>query len=178
MSRRASREARLVRGLVVAASGAGLAVGGHLAAGGGLPSKPAVLLLVLLASAACTLLSDREWSFGRLLVALGAVELLVHLAMGLDHGAMSGAVRPGPSGWAMLGAHAAAALLSAWMLRCGEAMYWRIVERLRPRPLPRVLALRVTSELAVGASADPGPLQSLLRLTDAASRRGPPTLAA
>jgi hypothetical protein len=180
MSRRATRDARLVRGLVVAASGAGLSVGGHLAAGGGLPDQPAVFMLIILAAAGCTVLSDREWSFRRLLVAVGGVEILTHLSMGLGHGSMPhpAGAQPGPGGWLMLAAHTAAALLTAWGLRSGEAMYWRIVDHLRRGPLPRTVALRVASDLRIPAQAEPAGLESLQYLADALSRRGPPSLVA
>ena len=179
MSRRALREARLLRGLVVAASGTALAVGGHLAAGGALPRSPAVLLLALLAAAACILLSDREWSYGRLLGALGSVELLVHLALSLDHGVMAQAApapgAAGGNGWLMLGAHATAAGSTAWLLRNGEATYWRVVEHLGRRPLPRPVPSRVVAPLRVPVPAGADTLENLLRLSAAVSRRGPPT---
>jgi hypothetical protein len=180
MSRRATREARLVRGLLVAVWGAGLATTGHVLAGGGVPTQPAVLLLVLLAAAACTALSDREWSFGRLLVALGGVELLVHLAMAASHGAMPalGASGARPSGWTMLGAHAIAALLSAWGLRYGEALYWRVLDHLNRRPLPRVRAGVVVGTLPLLAYRKPITPTSVLHLRDTLSRRGPPALVA
>ncbi len=180
MSRRALREARLLRGLVVAASGTSLAVGGHLAAGGALPRTPALLLLALLAAAGCIVLSDREWTYGQLLVALGSIELLVHLALGLDHGAMAhggpGRAADGSgNGWLMLAAHAAAAGSTAWLLRSGEATYWRLVEHLSRRPFLRPMPLRVVAPLRVPAPAAPATLDSLLRLSAAVSRRGPPT---
>lgn len=181
MSRRATREARLVRGLLVAVWGAGLATTGHVLAGGEVPTHPAVLLLVLLAAAACTALSDREWSFGRLLVALGGVELLVHLAMAAGHGGMAGPSAPtaaGASGWTMLGAHAAAALLSAWGLRHGETLYWRVCEHLNRRPLPRVPSGPVVGTLPLLAYREPVTPMSVLHLRDALSRRGPPALVA
>lgn len=179
MSRRATREARLVRGLLVAVWGAGLAATGHVLEGGGVPGRPAVLLLVLLAAAACTALSDREWSFGRLLVALGGVELLVHLAMAAGHGAAaspSGLTAAGPSGWTMLGAHAAAALLSAWGLRHGESLYWRVCDHLNRRPLPRVRSGPVVGSPPLLAHREPVTPTSVLHLRDALSRRGPPAL--
>ena len=181
MSRRATREARLVRGLLVAVWGAGLATTGHALAGGGVPARPAVLLVVLLAAAACTALSDREWSYGRLLVALGGVELLVHLAMAAGHGAMPAVGAPGgagPSGWTMLGAHAIAALLSAWGLRYGEALYWRICDHLNRRPLPRVQTGRVVGTLPMLAYREPVTPASAILLRDALCRRGPPALVA
>ena len=181
MSRRATREARLVRGLLVAVWGAGLATTGHVLAGGGVPGRPAVLLIVLLAAAACTALSDREWSFERLLMALGGVEGLVHLAMAAGHGAMaspSGLNAAGPSGWTMLGAHAVAAVLSAWGLRHGETLYWRVCEHLNRRPLPRVLTGPVVGTLPLLSHREPVTPTSAIHLRDALSRRGPPALVA
>lgn len=177
MARRATREARLVRGLAIAATGAWLSVAGHLAGGASLPTRPSLLVLVALAAAACTLLSDREWSYARLLVALGGIELLVHFGLGLGHpgGQHGGGSAAAPSGWLMLGGHTAAAALTAWVLRGGEAMYWRLVERLRRRPLPRTFALQVdVAPTARGAA--PVERVRLTILVDTVSRRGPPVL--
>jgi hypothetical protein len=197
MSRRAVRRARLVRGAAVALAGAGLGLTGHVLAGGGLPASPALLLLVALAAGVCTLVSDRQWSYRRLLVALGGTQLLVHLALASSHAthgltanpanpanpvnpanpANAAHAAPGPSGWVMLAAHAAAALLTAWLLREGEALFWRAVERLRPRPLwPRVAApylrrLPWQPSWRVDAGA------ALLVLVGSVARRGPPSLA-
>jgi hypothetical protein len=181
MSRRALRRARAIRGVVVAASGALLAIGGHLLAGGTMPVHPALLVLIGLAAGACTLLSDREWSFRRLLVALAGIEALVHLTMSLDQASMAAAplkTTPGPSGWVMLAAHTAAALLAAAGLRRGEAMFWRLVERLRPRPLwPTVGSLAQPARLVTPSFDVPGQ-EHLLFLVDSVPRRGPPALTA
>lgn len=183
MSRRASREARLLRGLVVAGAGAGLALAGHLAAGGTAPRSPALLLLVLLSAAATTLLSEAEWSYRRLLVALGAVQLLVHLGLGVDHGSMAaagthGGAGAGASGWLMLAAHTGAAVVTAWLLRDGEAAYWRLLDTLGRRRLVRPLPLPVAGRAPVPVPAPPATPSSVLRLGAAVSRRGPPTLVA
>ena len=74
-----------MRGLTVAAAGSGLAVTAHLVGGGSLPTHPSVLLVVALSAAACTVLSDREWSAPRLLAALASIEVLVHFALSLIH---------------------------------------------------------------------------------------------
>jgi hypothetical protein len=191
MSRRALRRARVLRGVLVAACGAVLAISGHLLAGGSMPVHPALLLLIALAAGACTLLSDREWSFQRLLVALTAIEAGVHVAMTLDQGSMrsmgsaasagttaSDAHAAGANGWVMLAAHVAAALLTAWGLRQGEALFWRLVERLRPRPLWPTLQAPLDLLASTPAAIDvPRPWQGLL-LEDSASRRGPPALTA
>jgi hypothetical protein len=175
MSRSALRRARAVRGLLVAAVGAALGVGGHLLAGGGVPTSPALVLLVLLAAGACTALSDREWSYPRLLTAMAGLEALVHLGMSsMGHGA----AHPGPSGWVMLAGHAAAAVVTAWVLRSGEEMFWRAVERLRPRPIWPTLSARFDVRLPSVRWREDAEPQSLTQLLSSLSRRGPPALTA
>jgi hypothetical protein len=190
MSASALRRARLLRGLTVSMTGAMLGIGGHLLAGGPVPAAPAVLLLVVMAAAACTLASDRQWSFLRLLVALGGVQLVVHGAMGLQMGPrMDGQASAqlvatggpswqaaGPSGWVMVGAHALAAVVTAWLLRQGEALLWRLVERLRPRPLWPTVSTPLDLTRAAAASPAYFAARRLHPLTGSLARRGPPSL--
>lgn len=197
MSTRALRRARLLRGLVVCACGSGLGIGGHLLAGGHPQVSGPMLLLMALAAGACTLLSDRQWSLPRLLVALAAVQLGVHEAMGLQmshaaapapaaiqlagrltHAGVPASATAGPGGWVMLAAHAAAALATAWLLRRAEALFWRVVQRLRPRPLwPTGTAPLDLSRPAPAPRAHTA-VRRTLPLTGSLARRGPPTLAA
>ena len=186
MSRSALHRARLLRGLVVAATGVLLAVGGHLLAGGTLSASPALLVLVTLAAGACTLWSYRQWSFARLLVALCGVQLLVHEAMNLGMGPglaaghvadtpFSASPATGAGGWLMVAAHAGATAVTAWLLRQGEALIWRLVERLRPRPLwPTVTApldLSAPTASSTGSSAT----WLLVPMAGSQTRRGPPS---
>jgi hypothetical protein len=193
MSARALRRARLLRGLVVSASGGGLGIGGHLLAGGPLPLSPGLLLLLAVAAGACTMLSDRQWSFWRLLLALGGVQVLVHEAMGLQMGGGMGtgqsaghlgaggvasSASVGSNGWVMLAAHAGAAVATAWLLRQGEALFWRLLERLRPRRRWPTTTSPVGLALPAAASTGPSPARLLLCLAGCLARRGPPSLTA
>jgi len=189
MSRRALRSARLLRGLVVAATGAALGVAGHLAGGGPVPAMPALLGLVALAAAACTVASDRQWSFTRLMVALSGIQLLVHLTMclGMSHGGATGQpaavhgsqVGAGAApGLVMLAGHAGAAAVMAWLLRHGEELFVRGVERLRRRtPWPTLAA---AADLLGSATAPRGSRATwaLHPLSGSLARRGPPAPAA
>jgi len=178
MSERALRRARVARGLVVSASGAVLALGAHLLAGGALVS-PAVLLLLACAAAGCTLASDQRWSLPRLLVALSSIQVGVHVAMAVQMSdgaaAQEAAAGASHSPWVMLAAHAAAVLSTAWLLRNGDAVFWRLVERLRP---PVLWPAAPAAALADPAWLPPRPrAAAILRvLAGALARRGPPTL--
>jgi len=183
MSVRALRRARVARGLVVWASGAILGLGAHLLAGGSMVS-PVLLLLLALAAGACTLASDRAWSVPRLLVALGGIQLAVHVVMSLQMG--SGAGRPWGSAAAastgaaapmtMIAGHACAALAMAWLLRQGEALFWRVVQRLRPRRSWPTVTGPLQPAAPPWRSTGPAPARRPRPLAGALARRGPPTL--
>ena len=178
MSERALRRARVARGLVVSVSGAVLALGAHLLAGGAMVS-PAVLLLLAFAAAGCTLASDHRWSLPRLLVALSAIQVGVHVAMVLQMTDSAAAQPAGAGGahgpWVMLAGHAGAVLSTAWLLRSGDAVFWRLVDRLRPSVLWPTAP--VPAPAAASWSSPPPRAAATLRLLAAAlARRGPPWL--
>lgn len=193
MSRRALRRARVVRGLLVALCGSMLAVGGHLLAGGAVPRQPALFGLIALAAGATVVASDRAWSYRRLLAALAAIEAVTHVALELGHqhaaltagpapaGSLTAATLPGSvvtgsssSGWLMLAAHAAAALATAWLLRRGEALFWRAVEALRPATSWPTVGAPAAVPRPLSPRAD-SPVQPVpVMLSGAASHRGPP----
>ncbi len=143
-AQQSGRVARLVRGAVLAGAGASLSLAAHVVGGGALPRHAALLLPVALATAACSVASRREWSYARLLGALLAVQLFVHVLLWLTCGAeatsgpdsaasaaAAASARWSGSGWAMLGAHVLAALVAALVLRHFESLYWRCLERMR-----------------------------------------------
>jgi hypothetical protein len=146
--------ARASRGAVVGLVVIALAATAHLLGGGRAeaPSSGFVLLSVL-CIVACAALSRREWTLGRLLVCLGASQLVFHAVLGAEHDAAAlhwvgphaasagtmhgGAVLVPPADLAtampssspsMLVAHVAAVILSALILRHGEQLQLRIVE--------------------------------------------------
>ena len=179
---------RLTRGLLICAVGTLPAVGAHVAAGGAPPSIAMLLVAVLALGAALAVVSSREWSTARLVVALGLTQLGVHGALWLGGGHDAHAlVEPvgsltGPSqpllhgGAAMVAWHAAAVALSVIVLRHGERLvhlFARLVAALvAPAILanPRPVVLR--SRLAIAPA--PTDLRLRLLLLGAAERRGPP----
>jgi len=182
---------RLVRGCAVAGVGTALAVGAHVAGGGeGVPVVP-VLLPVLALSIGCVVAARRAWTLGRLLLALLALQAVVHGSLWLTsadhpvdprlaelatshaahvHGASSNA--PG-----MLAAHAVAVLVAAGLLAGVDRavlMLWRLgraVLGVRPAVAPLPSALVV-----VPVTPSPSRPRSLAVLVS--PRRGPPVLLA
>ena len=182
---------RLVRGCAVAGVGTARAGGAHVAGGGeGVPVVP-VLLPVLALSIGCVVAARRAWTLGRLLLALLALQAVVHGSLWLTsadhpvdprlaglatshtahvHGASSNA--PG-----MLAAHAVAVLVAAALLAGVDRavlMLWRLgraVLGVRPAVAPLPSALVV-----VPVAPSPSRPRSLAVLVS--PRRGPPVLLA
>jgi hypothetical protein len=111
-----------------------LGVGAHIAAGGSLPSAAMVLLMVAAVAVTCASLQCRERGLPSIVLAVGLVQLGVHVALlaGHEH-ATSAAAENRP---AMLMAHACAVLALAWWLRRGEAAAWRATVKVWPRLFP------------------------------------------
>ena len=123
---------RLARGSIVAVVGLALALAGHALAGGaGMAPDAGTVLPVLAVVAGCVVAAQRAWTAGRLVVALLAVQVVVHGSAWLSaggqqvdprlaglvahsaghrHGAAV-ALSPG-----MLAAHAAAVVVAALLL--------------------------------------------------------------
>jgi hypothetical protein len=163
----------------------GLAVGGHIAGGGQLPTSASAVALLCLSVAGCVALSGRRWTTASLVTVLLGVQVVFHIALArhesaasmahLDHSAHSVSAT-------MVVAHVLAACVTAVLLSSGEAWCWRLVALLS-RP---VQALRWFDSRAVpitGVRLLPSPegrlpvLRSLL-LADAQPHRGPPSLLA
>jgi hypothetical protein len=179
---------RWVRAVVVAATATGLALLGHVTGGGATPPPVTLLVLVGLVLLASLGLSGRRWTVGPLLGLLCGSQVVFHVAFGgpttvthVHHGpALTGtSAMTGHQGLAMLAAHAAAALLTAVLLRRGEDCLWRVVELL-------ATAWRVTEVAARGAAvprrcAEPASVlgsATVQLLEHAVARRGPPASAA
>lgn len=186
------RPLRLARGVVVGAVGGLLAVAAHVLAGGTAPGAAAVVAVGLVVAGAA-IASSRRWTPGRLVVALGGAQALVHAALWLASPAASADPRLAA---AVLGraahpehahaagtdlkmlllhvvATAAAAVLLAALDRCALAV-WAAVHAVRT-VLARVLtpALRLAPPAGRPASAGTG-----LVVVGRRPRRGPPALLA
>jgi hypothetical protein len=138
---------------VVVLGGASMLLAGtaHLAGGGHLPSPGVLAALALFVGLAAAALTRRRCRLPLLLGVLGAEQLGLHLLLGAGaaagcvggpmaagHGASTAcpadavvAADPSghPLGGPMLTAHLLATLLTAWLLACGEAALWRLVDR-------------------------------------------------
>jgi hypothetical protein len=171
-----------------------LAATAHLGGGEHLPSPGVLAVLALFVGLAAAALTRRRCRLPLLLGVLAAEQLGLHLLLGAGaatgcvggpmtagHGAL--AACPGdavaaadasghPLGGPMLTAHVVATLLTAWLLACGEAALWRVVDRVAraagaavvgwPAPAPRPPAL---PDLTLDHSSD---------RWDATAPRGPP----
>jgi hypothetical protein len=180
---------RWVRGAAVAGSATGLALLGHGWAGGSLPPAIGLASVLVLAVALAVGLSGRRWTLAPLVSVIVGAQVVFHVAFGGLAGSVT--VHQGQhaatnvshpdmdshSGLAMAFAHVAAVLVTAWLLRCGEDVCWRLVVLLGRRWLvPRAVGCRpVSSELPLHlARAADVPRPTLLMLEDVAVRRGPP----
>ena len=175
---------RSVRAAVVALSASGLALLGHVAAGGTTPPSGQLALAILAVLVVSLALSARRWTIGPLLAVLLGSQALFHVAFsgaGAAHvhggqhvgGASS---MPGHPWLLMLVGHGVAALMTALLLRRGEDWLWGLVAL-----LARAWRVaRVAPEGPVGASrtlamSRSGDVQTVLDLLEhAVARRGPP----
>lgn len=175
---------RWVRAVAVAFTSSGLALLGHLTAGGPAAGPGTLIALVLVVLLVSLGLSGRRWTLGPLLAMLLGAQALFHVAAGagsaahLHDGHHAGGVAvAGQPGLAMLAAHAGAALLTALLLRRGDDYVWRLAE-----PLARAWRVaRITVERpAFGPAHSIGLLTTVTlptaldRLEYAVDRRGPP----
>lgn len=176
--------ARFVRGLLMCTAGVLPAVGAHVAAGGSAPSPVLIISVVMGSTAAAAVASRREWRTASLVVALSALQLLVHglLWAGGQHGAHpvnSGGITPSTAllhgGVAMFGWHAIAIALSTVALRHGERLihlFARLMRSALGAAAPWHLPVDPTRLHApVGANTHVRPGTPLL---DSVHRRGPP----
>jgi hypothetical protein len=113
---------RSVRAAVVGLSASGLALLGHVAAGGAAPPAGQLTLAVLAVLVVSRALSVRRWTVGPLLAVLLGSQALFHVAFSGAGPAMhvhggqhlaSGSSMPGHSGLPMLVGHSVAALVTA-----------------------------------------------------------------
>jgi hypothetical protein len=155
---------RLVRSSAGALACVATAATGHVTAGGTMTST-AVVATFAGSAAIAWLLSARRVTPGQLVGLLLLCQVAVHLGGSADEMAMT---------WTMLAAHTLATAVSALLLARGEALVWRLAERvgrvrtatLRPAPVPRLHA---------PTPADHARSLRDVRLTHSRVERGPPS---
>jgi hypothetical protein len=174
-----------VRGGLLAASSATLAVGAHALADGQLPDTALTVSLSVLIGWIGTGLATRTRGVIGTLAVLGSAQLVMHLVLSTlatHHGAPAGvpvALRGTVHGWAMIVAHTAATLLIGVLVAAADTMLLAVSSgirrlgallpvRFRPLPAPEPPARRVAVD-----AAGPALLPSRL-LRGALGRRGPP----
>jgi hypothetical protein len=161
----------------------GLALAGHVAGGGSLPTLPTSFALLSLAAAGSIALSGRRWTFSELLTLLLGAQVFFHVAFG-SHAMPAGAHSHAAHGlsFSMVAAHTLAALVAALVLRRAETWCWRLTAFLgRPVQVVHAFAsVAVPDVVLASLRAGEGQVRSLrsLLLADAQPRRGPPALLA
>jgi hypothetical protein len=175
---------RAVRAAVVGLSASGLALLGHLAAGGRVPPPGQLVLVVLAVLVVSLALSVRRWTIGPLLAVLLGSQALFHVAFSGAgaahvHGGqheMSMSAMPGHPWLLMLVGHGVAALLTALLLRRGEDWLWGLVALLtRAWRVVRVATGEPLGAHRARAISRSGDVRLVLALLEhAVARRGPP----
>jgi hypothetical protein len=175
---------RSVRAAVVGLSASGLALLGHLAAGGTAPPPGQLVFAVLAVLLVSLALSARRWTIGPLLAVLLGSQALFHVAFsgaGATHvhggqHEMSSPAMPGHPWLVMLVWHGVAALLTALLLRRGEDWLRGLVALLtRAWRVVRVAAEEPVVAHRARAMSRPGDVGLVLDLLEhAVARRGPP----
>ncbi|USQ81447.1 hypothetical protein NF556_07295 [Ornithinimicrobium faecis] len=184
----------LIRGSSAAGVSTAIALLFHLMAGGAMPALPGLVVPLLLALGVCILLAGVRLPSIRLLLSVGASQVLFHNLFMLGatdlgaagsagahaHHAMSTPVDAGATSVWMVLAHVAAAVLTAAALRHGELILTRIrssVQRLTWRFLSPVVPQPARPTAPSAPLADERAWVPTTRLLVQASvaRRGPPT---
>ena len=173
---------RVARGSAVGMSAIGLALAGHLAGGGRLPTSTNAVTLLSLTLAGGIALSGRRWTVSALLTVLLGVQVVSHVAFA-DHTSSAGAAHVHAAhsvSASMVLAHVLAAGATAVLLSCGESWCWRLVALLSsPVQVERWLdahAIPAIGARSVPSGHRPAPLLRSLLLANAQPRRGPPAL--
>ena len=147
---------RTARGGILACCCTALAVMGHAAGGGGVPSLPTLVAVTALAGAGFSVLAQRRRHFGEIFAAALATQAAFHVAfsLGSAHAApharpighptahvVAHAWQPAHSqlaGLAMSAGHLAAAAAVAWLAAYGEATAWRLFRLVALVRLPQL----------------------------------------
>jgi hypothetical protein len=166
------------RGAGLAVVSAVLAIAAHGVAGGGLPGTVPTLLLSLVVSATGIALASKRYSLGSVTVLLGVTQLVTHLLLSVDSTGMSGMSAETFNGLDMLGAHAAAVLVTSVLVVRADALLFALagaLRRLVPMLLvPAPVAVETRCPRPTAAPRDHVAAVSLCRIN---ARRGPPVAA-
>ncbi|MCL8251117.1 hypothetical protein AERO_06955 [Aeromicrobium fastidiosum] len=162
--RPADRPVRIARSVAAALVCVLAAATGHHAAGGPLPAI-AVLSVFAGSAAVAWLLSSRRVTPSQLLGLLVLCQVVVHL--GASDGTMV-------MGGAMVAAHVAATAVSVLALSRGEALVWRLAERLVLRAVPVLGATDVVPPVRRVRTVARTRSRHDVRLTHSRVLRGPP----
>ncbi|HWE88314.1 MAG TPA: hypothetical protein VG317_02470 [Pseudonocardiaceae bacterium] len=166
---------RVLRGVLMAVTSAGLAVSAHAVAGGGLPDTGLTVLLTLVVAAVGVALAGKRLSRLGMLVTLGGSHLGMHLLLttaATSAGMTAGRVDP----TLMLAGHVVAVLLAAVVLTKADsaifvlAAVWSMLLPRRLKPLP--VRYAPPRPPVPGAAPTDRVREVLLRRSRA--RRGPP----
>jgi hypothetical protein len=165
-----------------------LALGGHLAGGGVMPSVPLLLVTALLLTGVLAVLAGCQRGLPQLFGILVAGQLAFHAAFTLDdghgqpalvdggHSALSILTSP-----AMAAGHLFAAVLAAVLLAYGDHALWAAYRLLLRVALPDVPLAQLAGGVAPPCSRPAGdavPVGFGIRIARATSRRGPPQVTA
>lgn len=155
----ASAPCRLVRAFVVAAVCVGSTLSAHVLAGGMVVPGCSLLLVYGAVGAVTYTLSGRRWTFGRLLVALGAAQVVLHPAFDL----LAGGAAMGRMDTRMLVAHGVAAVGLAAVMARGDTVLWRTAQVVSAllRPLVALLHILVPVRTDAVVPACPAPVPDL-----------------
>lgn len=155
----ASAPCRLLRALVVAAACVGITLSAHVLAGGMVVPAHSLLFVYAAVGAVTYAVSRRRWTFGRLVIALGGAQVVLHPAFGVlaDGGPM------GSMDTTMIAAHGVAAFVLAAVMARGDAVLWRTAQAVVALLRPLVALLRVLVPVGTDAvlPACPAPAPDL-----------------
>jgi len=168
---------RWIRAAVLGSVGFALSLVAHVAAGGAAPGSLVLMLMAGLVALAAVLITGARLGPVRVLVALTAMQVVLHEAfMWLGAPAVMATMvmghQPGFSATAMVGAHVAATALTAALLAYGEAVLWFLAGCVRA-PLWLCVSPFELSRLWVVSPGVP-PVFGVRFACGGVGRRGPP----
>lgn len=177
---------RALRALLVAAACLVVSVVGHAAAGGVVPPDRLLGIAWALLAIIAFLLSGQRWTFGRLLIALGGTQTVLHpvFQYGVAHAHVTMATSSTRGALTMTVAHLlAATVLAVALARCDAAL-WRLFPAVMMllRPLAGILPRPALGIVPAGPRRPlcPQPRDSLEvrppvdAVADSRTTRGPP----
>jgi len=180
-----SRWARVARGSSAALFATLLAAFSHLIAGGDTPTLFGLGASLLLSAALCTLLTTRTLSLSRLVIAMGASQVMFHslfstlgnpIAVAHEHSAAMPLDAAPHAHSAMWLAHVVAGALTILAFRYGESAFWSlaIIARLFFARLLGFTAPVLTPVVRLVAACTEPMMRPLSELLSPMRHRGPP----